>query len=110
MQYLLYRVSNTHRQLMSTCKAPKLRQPKAPNNFSLFVLLGVGILLFSWRPFVTYDENGNAVLAEWREDKLNRELNNMEQAEQYVLVAKSDGSFPCFSCRGDPVIYLKKGE
>ena len=63
------------------------------------------------RDFLEYDDYGNPRLASWRKRKLKRELKDLESdAEQYVLVAKISGNYPCFSCLNSTEIYLKQGE
>jgi hypothetical protein len=45
-----------------------------------------------------------------RQAKLNRELEELENAEQYVLRAARDGWYPCYSCPGKKRIFLHKDE
>ncbi|MCB0593996.1 MAG: hypothetical protein H6557_04100 [Lewinellaceae bacterium] len=58
---------------------------------------------------VVYDRDGNIVLAPHRKEKLDRKLNELEEAEQYALFATENGFYPCFSCPDSEVIYLNKG-
>ena len=45
-----------------------------------------------------------------RQAKLNRELEELENAEQYVLRAAADGWYPCYNCPGKSRIFLLKDE
>ena len=60
--------------------------------------------------FLTADEEGNPVLSEERQRQLEKALQQLEEAEQYVLVAVINGSYPCYNCKDSTVIYLYKGE
>ncbi|MCB9272690.1 MAG: hypothetical protein H6564_01525 [Lewinellaceae bacterium] len=55
-------------------------------------------------------EDGRPVLAPGRLGKLLRELDELENAEQYVLLASRDGNYPCFNCGEKTTIFLRKGE
>lgn len=111
MCYLFYRVSDTRAH-----PVPKLKrnQDGKPNQkfplLPIFILILILCLMAGKIPFIAYDEGGFPVLAEWRQEKLNKELEDMEFAEQYVLLAKTNGQYPCLNCRDRKVIYLKKGE
>jgi len=85
--------------------------PQGPQLFIiLLVSVLIGIILFA-RPFYEYDEEGNPQLAPWRADKLLKELSNLDEAEQYVLLARINGNYPCYSCEHNQAkIYLNRGE
>lgn len=60
---------------------------------------------------VVVDADGNKVLAPHRQKKLDKELEEIDNALQYVLIARRNGFFPCFTCPdGSGRIYLYKGE
>ena len=83
------------------------------NPFWFFVALLVGItgiVLLMSRPFLERDGEGNWKIAEWREEKLKRELEGIDLGEQYVLVAGDDQWYDCFNCPNSTRIYLYKGE
>lgn len=61
-------------------------------------------------PFIEQDEAGQIKLAEWRILKLNKELDDLNSAEQYALLAKRTGYFPCFSCPDAERIRLQRGQ
>lgn len=99
--------------LFSDQSNPAPSFPWTPWIFGLLLLL----LSLFWltngedpQPFIEYDENGIPVLAEWREDKLNRALEELEGAEQYALLAARPGNYPCFSCTKRKEIFLNVGE
>jgi len=53
---------------------------------------------------------GEIILSPEREAKRNRELEEIDNAIQYALVATIDGYYPCLSCPfGVETIYLYKG-
>ena len=54
-------------------------------------------------------KNGQPQLAEWRAKKLLKELEDLDGAEQYVLLARSNGMYPCYSCSEATSIYLQNG-
>jgi len=45
-----------------------------------------------------------------RRQKLEKELDELENAEQYALIAAIDGWYPCFHCKNTNRIFLLKGE
>ena len=54
--------------------------------------------------------DGQPVLAPWRKEKLQRELEEIDDAVQYALVATAAGRYPCYNCPGSqPTIWLEIG-
>jgi len=49
-------------------------------------------------------------VASWRKEKLQRELEEIDNAEQYALVVRIPGTFPCYSCVDQSEIFLNEGE
>jgi hypothetical protein len=49
-------------------------------------------------------------IAPWRKKKLQQELKEINNAEQYALIVRKSGTFPCFSCVEKIKIYLNVGE
>ncbi len=49
-------------------------------------------------------------LAPWRKEKFERELQELDDAEQYVLMVRIPGTFPCYSCVDKTEIFLTAGE
>lgn len=92
---------------------PKKKKPP-PNRFPWYIflvgLIGISIVFMAKRPFVVYDDNGQPQLSEWRKEKLEKELKNLEHAEQYVLLATMSGTYPCFSCIDKATIRLRKNQ
>lgn len=92
----------------------RVSPPKAkpPNLFFLFLLVAITLTLFysGKKPFIEVDDEGNTKLAEWRKEKLNKELNELDEAEQYVLLAKRNGWYPCFNCLISSTIFLNQNE
>lgn len=64
--------------------------------------------ILKWDEVAYIDENGKPQLKQWRIEDIKGKIKSLEKAEQYVLVAASDGAFECFHCeRG--TCFLKKG-
>lgn len=59
--------------------------------------------------FIEFDANGNPRISKARQKKLDKELENLEEAEQYVLRALVSKDYPCYSCVGQTKIYLIAG-
>ncbi|MCI4647597.1 hypothetical protein [Phaeodactylibacter sp.] len=68
----------------------------------LILLIGSTALLFYGNDF--------AKLSPERRQKLEKELEELENAEQYALVAAIDGWYPCFHCKNTDHIFLLKSE
>lgn len=64
----------------------------------------------TFEDFTQKKEDGTYELRQSRKDKLNSDIKRMrEDAEQYILLAKSDGYYQCLHCpRG--TFYLYQGE
>lgn len=92
---------------------PKTGKPVAKNRMHfplLFVGLAVllaGIVLY---PKMDFEEGDKAPkLHPKEEEKLQKRLREIDDSEQYALVAKSDGWYPCLHS-GRTTFYLKAGE
>ena len=83
-----------------------------PNGFPKWpLLLFIGFLIFlTSKPFLEYDEEGTPRLAFWRQQKMEKEIEELDEAEQYVIVAAITGNYPCYSCVTSKTIFLSKGE
>ena len=79
---------------------PRSRKPKEKRVgfFPLPFLIIFFIILVS-KIFIEYDDEGVPQLATWRTEKLQKELDDLGEAEQYALKAIRPGYFPCYSCR-----------
>ena len=62
----------------------------------------------NWDDVAFIDEQGELQLKEWRTQDLERQLQELEQAEQYVLLARTDGAYICYDCSSG-TCFLKKG-
>jgi len=67
------------------------------------------ILLISGSALLFYSKD-IAELPPERRQKLEKELDELENAEQYVLIAEKDGWYSCFNCPGEAHIFLHRGE
>lgn len=64
--------------------------------------------ILKWEEVAYVNENGKPQLKQWRIDDIKARIKGLEQAEQYVLIAASDGTYECFHCpRGTS--FLEKG-
>jgi hypothetical protein len=54
--------------------------------------------------------DGSYELSPERQAKLDKELEGLDEAVQYALIAEEDGYYECYNCGIDKSIFLKKGE
>lgn len=88
-------------------------EPKEPKKKSLlpFIIGGAAILILcalEWRDVIEYI-NGEPQLAAKHQSQLQKKLNDLEDAEQYALVAMTEGWYPCLHS-GRALYYLHIGE
>lgn len=97
---------------------PKFKQKQAvatngqtKNTLTLIVIgiafLGFLLAAYKGKDFLTVDKEGAVVLSPERLDKLQQELEDLDEAEQYALKAISTGYFPCLNCKDSTVVYLR---
>lgn len=86
---------------------PSLPSPH-PWRWLILIFLVLLALVYS-SDFLEFDQDGEPVLAPLRRAKLERELAELEHAEQYALVAARDGEYPCYSCPEKNIIFLRRG-
>ncbi|MEM0993013.1 MAG: hypothetical protein AAF847_12890 [Bacteroidota bacterium] len=67
-------------------------------------------MLYKGVDFLEEDQDGNIRISEERQAKMERELEEYENAEQYVLRAGRDAFYPCLSDKARKRIFLFKGE
>lgn len=98
-------------------KTSNRRSPNGRNWLMLLLLfLGVmviGILMTEKKlpPGLITTPDGDISLSPERQAKLDRELEEIDNAVQYALVVTVDGLYPCYSCtNGQKTIFLKFGE
>lgn len=84
----------------------------------LFLLIFGAVLAFAYHivaedkgsPTVV-NEDGETILHPDRQAKLDKELEEFDEAVQYALFVTVDGYYPCYSCPDVlPTIYLYEGE
>ena len=87
-------------------------QRKPPGSLTAFVLviaaLFVTFLLHKGPSFLEF-RDGKAELSKERQAKLQKELDELENAQQYVLLASRAGYYDCFNCGAKTTIFLEKG-
>jgi len=76
------------------------------------IILGSHDLLMGPRKDpIVIDKDGNVALSPDRKGKLDKELKEIDNAEQYALLASVDGYYPCYTCPdGLSTIYLHANE
>ena len=70
--------------------------------FALWIIMGP-------KDFIVW-KDGKPELAPWRKAKLERELEELDSAEQYVLFARVPGNYPCYNCFDKEKIFLNYEE
>jgi hypothetical protein len=85
-------------------KPPKTSPPKSYKN--ALVIMTVLLSLFAAYKITKQ----NLSLSPERQAKLDRELEELDNSEQYVLRASRDGWYPCYSCPTKNRIFLLKDE
>ena len=55
-----------------------------------------------------FDEQGEPQLRDWRRKDFDRQVEELELAEQYALVARADGAYICYHCSSG-TCFLQKG-
>jgi hypothetical protein len=87
---------------------------KKPRRAVLLFFLMLTILGFYayWKgvDFLELDADGNVQLSPQRQKELDKRLQRLDQARQYVLRAANDGYYPCYNCGQDSTIFLFRGE
>lgn len=85
-------------------------QPKPKNWLWLLLLATIGIFAaINWDDYVV-EKDGKLELAPKRKAKLEKELEQIDNAVQYALIVREAGFFPCLNCGKVTLIYLKKDE
>ncbi|MCB9048462.1 MAG: hypothetical protein H6556_03440 [Lewinellaceae bacterium] len=90
----------------------QIRQPPQSPRYLIFLLIGAILLITAYKgaDFIEVGEDGKLRLSKKRREKMEREIENLKEAEQYVLVAVTDGWYPCFNCGMYTTIFLRKDE
>lgn len=86
--------------------------PPQRKNYWWLVIIAL-ILVFAaskFEDFVIQKDDGTYEIAPKRLEDLDRRLDKIDDAEQYALVATSNGWYPCFNCGTSMKIYLYIGE
>ncbi len=87
-------------------KSPQLVPPERNDRKRYIVLL---MLLIGSAALLFYSKDITKLSPE-RRQKLEKELEELENAEQYALVAAKDEWYSCFNCPGEVKIFLHRGE
>lgn len=84
--------------------------PKKKSTLPAFIagVLFLIVCALKWQDVVEY-VNGEAKLTEKHQQQLKKKLDELEDAEQYALVAMADGMYPCLHS-GRALYFLHAGE
>jgi len=92
---------------------PKLEKPESQTQTPIpLPLIGAIVLLLAIALFAKAGftgENKTPELSPKEEEKLQKRLREIDDSEQYALIAKSNGWYPCLHS-GRTTVYLKAGE
>lgn len=83
-----------------------VRKTKPKSNLSL---LGALVLLSIFMLWFSLDKPSDQLSPE-RAEKLQKELEEIDHAEQYVLIATQNTWYPCFPCTEKKRIFLLRGQ
>ena len=61
-----------------------------------------------WDDVAYFDEQGEPQLRDWRRKDFDRQVEELELAEQYALLAVENGYYICYHCNSR-ICYLQKG-
>jgi len=102
---------NAERQLMGA-DLPQPKPPEPKKKSLLPFLIGTAVILIvcalQWRDVIEYID-GEPRLNAKHQGQLEKKLNQLEDAEQYALVAMTEGWYPCVHS-GRALYYLHIGE
>lgn len=107
----IYYQHRTEPSINSSTKTSK-QYPKHNRPKNLILLIGIVVIsvFMGIRELVEFDKDGKPRLAKWRQEKLDRELEELDNAEQYALIAARPDWYPCYNCGDKPEIFLYPSE
>ena len=95
--------------MVAPTRTPQRRPSNSPVGFVfLIAALLVAFLLHKGPSFLDF-KDGKAELSKERQAKLQKELDELENAQQYVLLASRAGYYDCYNCGAKTTIFLEKG-
>ena len=86
----------------------KTKPPRRPLRGWLLAFAAVVAAVFTFDEVVEWVD-GEPQLKKKREERLQQEQREIDEAEQYALLALTSKHYPCFKCP-TPVIFLNRGE
>ena len=93
-------------------KSPK-RRKKSIFPVLVLTILGIGSILFlayKGVGFIEFDKDGKPKISEARQQRLGRELEELNNAEQYALRVVVSGYYPCYNCGTNASLYMFTNE
>ena len=89
----------------------KTGSPKKNNHWFLFFIIVLALYFAqSFDDFIIKKDDGTYEISEQRQEELKKRKTKIDNAEQYALVAASNGLYPCFNCGEKIHIFLYIGE
>lgn len=96
--------------LVTTKPTTSKAKNKWKNLLFLAILVIFGIVaIVAFEEFVQRNSDGTYVLKSKRKQKLERDIQRLEEAEQYVLKAAANGYYTCYNCLNTDSIFLFAG-
>jgi hypothetical protein len=104
--------------LQGVADSSEPERPPKHGFYLLLLLLVIGAVFLAYhlsssskKSPIVVDEVGNASLAPDRQKKLDKELEEIDNAVQYALIATDNKEYPCYTCPdGAGTIFLYIGE
>ncbi|MEM8529003.1 MAG: hypothetical protein AAGG68_30510 [Bacteroidota bacterium] len=86
------------------------KKPKKKKNSWLIWAIALTAMAGTFKEYVIERSDGSYELKPERQEKLEKALEDLDEAEQYALVAKKNAYYPCFNCGDEKEVYLYMGE
>jgi hypothetical protein len=88
------------------------RSKEQRNNywFLFFIILLMLYCAQNFDDFTIKNDDGTYEISQQRQEELQKRKEKIDKAEQYALVAVSNGLYPCFNCGEQQHIFLYIGE
>lgn len=104
-------MESAHRFIFEKSPAFNRLPPPAPPQrpwWSKWLIAGLVLMALSWIDVIEWTEDGPRIKSFWK-NRLDKDQRELEEAEQYVLVARSAGMYPCYRCPSQQ-FFLNAGE
>lgn len=90
----------------------KSQHSKRKTHHLLFIFISLIFIIATWKgvDFLEMNEAGEVILSKKRKTKLETNLKELQEGEQYALIVTQTGIFPCYSCVHSSTIQLFPGQ